>query len=88
MKKILLMDDDATILEIYRQRFLQEGFQVETAADGLATAQSLRVSEAALVKQAVRDAQTEVVLHFAANALVGESMTNPGRYCRARVGVA
>jgi DNA-binding response OmpR family regulator len=42
MKKILLVDDDATVLEIYRQRFVREGFQVETAADGLAAARIFR----------------------------------------------
>src|SRR6516164_3261522 len=29
---------------------------------------------------AVKEARPEAVLHFAANALVGESMTNPGKY--------
>jgi len=29
---------------------------------------------------AVRSAKPEAILHFAANALVGESMTNPGKY--------
>lgn len=32
------------------------------------------------ILQAVRQAQPEAILHFAANALVGESMTNPGKY--------
>lgn len=43
------------------------------------------LSGAALVKQAVRDANAEAILHFAANALVGESMTNPGKYFRNNV---
>ena len=30
--------------------------------------------------EAVQSAQPEAILHFAANALVGESMTNPGKY--------
>jgi len=34
---------------------------------------------------AVRAAQPEAILHFAANALVGESMTNPGKYFRNNV---
>jgi len=42
MKKILLVDDDATVLEIYKRRFVQEGFQVESAADGLAAARLFR----------------------------------------------
>ncbi len=32
------------------------------------------------IRDAVRAARPEAVLHFAANALVGESMTNPGKY--------
>jgi DNA-binding response OmpR family regulator len=42
MKKILLVDDDATVVEIYKRRFVQEGFQVESAADGLAAARLFR----------------------------------------------
>lgn len=49
MKKILLVDDDATVLEIYRQRFVQEGFQVDTAADGLAAAKQLSEGKPDLV---------------------------------------
>ena len=33
----------------------------------------------------VRDARAEAVVHFAANALVGESMTNPSKYFRNNV---
>ena len=32
------------------------------------------------ILNAVRSAKPEAILHFAANALVGESMTNPGKY--------
>ena len=42
-------------------------------------------SDAALIKQAVRDSKAEAILHFAANALVGESMTNPSKYFRNNV---
>ncbi|MBI5774036.1 MAG: UDP-glucose 4-epimerase GalE [Verrucomicrobia bacterium] len=38
-----------------------------------------------LVQRAVRAAKTEAVIHFAAHALVGESMTNPGKYFRNNV---
>lgn len=37
------------------------------------------------VRAAVRAAEPEAILHFAANALVGESMTNPGKYFRNNV---
>ena len=49
MKKILLVDDDVTIREIYRQKFIRDGFEVETAANGLLAAQSLRTSKPDLV---------------------------------------
>ena len=32
------------------------------------------------IRDAVRAAKPDAILHFAANALVGESMTNPGKY--------
>lgn len=32
------------------------------------------------IQNAVKSVQPEAILHFAANALVGESMTNPGKY--------
>ena len=39
-----------------------------------------RLSDEGAVNQAVKDSKCECILHFAANALVGESMTNPGKY--------
>lgn len=35
MKKILLVDDDALVLELYRKKLAQSGFEVRTAVDGL-----------------------------------------------------
>ena len=43
------------------------------------------LSDAALVNRSVKEAKAEAVLHFAANALVGESMTNPSKYFRNNV---
>jgi len=37
------------------------------------------------LQNAIRRAQPEVIIHFAACALVGESMTNPGKYFRNNV---
>ena len=37
------------------------------------------------LRHALQAAQAEAVVHFAANALVGESMTNPGKYFRNNV---
>ncbi|MEW6303386.1 MAG: UDP-glucose 4-epimerase GalE [Verrucomicrobiota bacterium] len=38
-----------------------------------------------LIARAVADSKCEAVIHFAAHALVGESMTNPGKYFRNNV---
>src|SRR5579859_1598780 len=38
------------------------------------------------LRKAVLEANPEAILHFAANALVGESMTNPGKYFHNNVG--
>jgi UDP-glucose 4-epimerase len=37
------------------------------------------------ILEALKNSQAEAVVHFAANALVGESMTNPGKYFRNNV---
>ena len=34
------------------------------------------------IAKAVKESKAEAIVHFAANALVGESMTNPGKYFR------
>jgi UDP-glucose 4-epimerase len=36
--------------------------------------------DAALVKQSLKDSKADAILHFAASALVGESMTDPKKY--------
>ncbi len=41
MKKILLVDDDAVVLELYRKKLAASGFEVRTAPDGLAGIKSL-----------------------------------------------
>src|SRR3974377_1559229 len=38
------------------------------------------------ILEALKVSQAEAIVHFAANALVGESMTNPGKYFRNNVG--
>ena len=42
--------------------------------------------EAGDILNAVKSSRPEAILHFAANALVGESMTNPGKYFHNNVG--
>src|SRR6185436_826488 len=44
-----------------------------------------QLAEETAIRNAVRDAKPEAIIHFAANALVGESMTNPGKYFRNNV---
>ena len=65
---------------------LTEGHR--SAVDGRAKFVPGCFSDAALIKNAVRDSKAEAILHFAANALVGESMTNPSKYFRNNVGSA
>src|ERR1035437_70263 len=42
MKKILIIEDDLIVANIYRNKFSVEGFQVETAMDGLAGLETVR----------------------------------------------
>jgi UDP-glucose 4-epimerase len=57
---------------------LTEGHR--SAVDGRAKFVLGRPEEGEDVLRAVQAAQPEAILHFAASALVGESMTNPGKY--------
>src|SRR6266705_6564684 len=63
---------------------LSEGHR--SAVDGRARFVLGRPQEDNHILKAVLDAQPEAIVHFAANALVGESMTNPGKYFRNNVG--
>src|SRR5438105_7861628 len=62
---------------------LTEGHR--SAADARAAFVPGELSDETKLAQALRQAGAEVILHFAANALVGESMTNPGKYFRNNV---
>lgn len=44
------------------------------------------LADQALLTSSLRDSASGAVMHFAANALVGESMTNPGKYFGNNVG--
>jgi UDP-glucose 4-epimerase len=44
------------------------------------------LNDSALLTRSLRDSAAQAVMHFAANALVGESMTNPGKYFSNNVG--
>src|SRR5438309_7629058 len=57
---------------------LTEGHR--SAVDPRAAFISGRPEEPDNIRDAVTSAKPEAILHFAASALVGESMTNPGKY--------
>lgn len=65
---------------------LSEGHR--SAVDPRARFVQLDLEDRAGVAKAVQEAQSEAVIHFAAYALVGESMTNPSKYFRNNVGNA
>ena len=63
---------------------LSEGHR--SAVDGRARFVLGRPQEDNHILKAVQGARPEAIVHFAASALVGESMTNPGKYFRNNVG--
>lgn len=62
---------------------LTEGHR--SAVDTRAVFIHARLSDGDNIHEAVRDAKPDAIIHFAANALVGESMENPGKYFRNNV---
>src|SRR5438874_4332643 len=80
---------------ICTERLLDAGHQV-TVYDDLSEGHRSAVDQRARfvlgrpeqegdIAKAVKEAKAEAIVHFAANALVGESMTNPGKYFRNNV---
>ena len=65
---------------------LSEGHR--SAVDPRAQFVQLDLGDRDRVAEAVRSSKAEAVIHFAAYALVGESMTNPSKYFRNNVGNA
>ncbi|MBI4323731.1 MAG: UDP-glucose 4-epimerase GalE, partial [Chloroflexi bacterium] len=57
---------------------LSEGHR--SAVDGRAAFVEGSIGDGPRILEALRQAKPEVILHFAAHALVGESMANPGKY--------
>jgi UDP-glucose 4-epimerase len=62
---------------------LTEGHR--SAVDTRAVFIHARLGDKDNINEAVRDAKPEAIIHFAANALVGESMTDPAKYFRNNV---
>ncbi len=48
-KKILIVDDDETILHVLKRFFIREGFQVFVARDGIEAMERLKVEKPAIV---------------------------------------
>lgn len=49
MKKIFIVEDDAVVVEIYRKKFQQEGYEVGVAEDGLVAMKQLPLAKPDLV---------------------------------------
>src|SRR5438477_870166 len=62
---------------------LSEGHR--SAVDNRARFVKGDLADGARLAQALAEARADVILHFAANALVGESMADPGKYFRNNV---
>ena len=65
---------------------LTEGHRA--AVDKRANFIEAQLSDAGRIAGALKDSKAEVIIHFAASALVGESMTNPGKYFQNNLGNA
>ena len=65
---------------------LTEGHRA--AVDKRANFIEAHLSDAGRIAGALKDSKAEVIIHFAAYALVGESMTNPGKYFQNNLGNA
>jgi len=63
---------------------LSEGHR--SAIDPRATFVQAELSDEPRILDALKQSRAEVIVHFAANALVGESMQNPGKYFGNNVG--
>ncbi len=79
VEELLNAGHDVTVLDN-----LSEGHR--QAVDSRAVFIQTRLSDEESLRQALQDAKPEAVVHFAASALVGESMTNPGKYFLNNVG--
>ena len=62
---------------------LSEGHR--SAVDPRAKFVQGQLGEIEVISKAIRDSKAQAVIHFAAHALVGESMTNPSKYFRNNV---
>lgn len=95
MKKILVTGGAGYIGSICVEELINRGFEVsvfDNLTEGHAKAVDPRadfyqgdLADRTVLRHAFGEAQPDAVMHFAANALVGESMTNPSKYFRNNV---
>jgi UDP-glucose 4-epimerase len=78
VEKLLNAGHDVTVYDN-----LTEGHR--SAVDSRAVFIHARLGDKDNINEAVRDAKPDAIIHFAANALVGESMTDPAKYFRNNV---
>jgi UDP-glucose 4-epimerase len=95
MKKILVTGGAGYIGSICVEELLNRGFEVSVfdnlseghgkAIDPRADFYQGDLADRSVLRHAFGQAKPEAIMHFAANALVGESMTNPSKYFRNNV---
>ncbi len=95
MKKILVTGGAGYIGSLCVEELINRGFKVsvfDNLTEGHAKAVDSRadlfqgdLADRSVLRHAFGEVKPDAVMHFAANALVGESMTNPSKYFRNNV---
>ena len=95
MKTIFVAGGAGYIGSICVEQLLNEGYEVAVfdnlteghrkAVDGRATFFQGDLADRSVLRRAFAEVKPDAVMHFAANALVGESMQNPSKYFRNNV---
>jgi len=90
MKKIIVTGGAGYIGSICVEQMINQGFEVsvfDNLTEGHAKAVDPRadfyqgdLADRSVLRHVFEEVKPDAVMHFAANALVGESMTNPSKY--------